>query len=320
MLSFIHEMETPNGGITALHCSLEDTTVRLVSASADGTVSIWVGADVNTFRSQTLCRRDISTGGDSTINPGDVFLAGNQQRGEFVFLPTGRALEVHSLRACRVKATFDSHESDVLSCAVSPTYRTLASGDTNGIVKVWNARGAVRCTFDAHQGGVTCMRLSPSTKTILCTGGHDHAVKVWRVKKKRGRGYRARCLHTMTGHTDCVTSLAISPDGSLCASSSKDGTARVWDLLGGQHLWDFSGSGGSGDPVNQIAFSPVRYWMVLATESGVRVFDLETRAAFFDYFSATVACTAIAWSWDGASLYAGFADSTIRVWRDSSEL
>jgi WD40 repeat protein len=41
-------------------------------------------------------------------------------------------------------------------------------------------------------------------------------------------------VSTLTGHTDAVVSLALSHDGKLLVSSSKDGTIRLWNIPASQ--------------------------------------------------------------------------------------
>src|SRR5262249_2371087 len=43
-------------------------------------------------------------------------------------------------------------------------------------------------------------------------------------------------LRSLTGHKDRVTSVAYSPDGKLIATSSFDGTARLWDAQTGKEV------------------------------------------------------------------------------------
>ena len=70
-----------------------------------------------------------------------------------------------------------------------------------------------------------------------------------------------------------MSCLAISPDGSLCASGGKDGTAMLWDLNESKWLYtlETAVSGGASAPINALCFSPNRYWLCAATGSSVKI-------------------------------------------------
>ena len=75
------------------------------------------------------------------------------------------------------------------------------------------------------------------------------------------------------GHTGYINTVAVSPDGSLAASGGKDGITMLWDLNEGKHLYSLE----AGDIVNSLVFSPNRYWLCAATDSCVKIFDLESK-------------------------------------------
>jgi len=120
-------------------------------------------------------------------------------------------------------------------------------------------------------------------------------------------------------HTGYVASVTVSPDGSLCASGGKDGVARLWDLSEGKRLYSLD----AGDAVQCLAFSPNRYWLVAATMSCVKIWDLESKSTVVELRpefppaskkAQTPHCVSLAWSADGATLYTGYTDGVIRVW------
>lgn len=69
---------------------------------------------------------------------------------------------------------------------------------------------------------------------------------------------------------------------------------------------------------------PRRYWLVAATQTSIKIWDLESKSVVDDLrpefqttFSkkATVPyCVSLAWSADGSTLYSGYTDGQIRVW------
>ena len=58
----------------------------------------------------------------------------------------------------------------------------------------------------------------------------------------------------LTGHTDAVTGVAFSPDGTRITSASADNTVRLWDPTTGQPVG--APLTGHTDPVWSVAFSP----------------------------------------------------------------
>ncbi len=62
-----------------------------------------------------------------------------------------------------------------------------------------------------------------------------------------------KCLHTFTGHSDRINSLAFSPDGLTLASGSEDKTIKLWDVRTGKVKNTLTGHSGR---INSLAFSP----------------------------------------------------------------
>jgi len=76
------------------------------------------------------------------------------------------------------------------------------------------------------------------------------------------------------------------------------------------------------DIVHAIAFSPLRYWVCAAAGSAVKVWNLEGSNVDVPKFTLTdpkdnkkADCISLTWSADGKTLYAGYTDNRIRVWR-----
>ncbi len=143
----------------------------------------------------------------------------------------------------------------MLSVAFSVDNRQIVSASRDNTIKLWNTLGECKYTIvdDGHTEWVSCVRFSPSTTNpLIVSCGWDKLVKVWNLTNCKIRA-------TLAGHTGCVRARAprrgcarvcvcahpdparsylntvtVSPDGSLCASGGKDGTAMLWDLTEGK--------------------------------------------------------------------------------------
>jgi len=75
-----------------------------------------------------------------------------------------------------------------------------------------------------------------------------------------------------------VNTVAVSPDGSLCASGGKDGVILLWDLAEGKRLYSLD----AGSIIHALCFSPNRYWLCAATEQSIKIWDLESKSIVED--------------------------------------
>ena len=81
------------------------------------------------------------------------------------------------------------------------------------------------------------------------------------------------------GHTDCILSVAYSPDGNHIVSGSEDKTIRVWDPHSGQCIaGPFQGHTG---PITSIAYSPDGSCIVSGSEDlTIKVWALQDLLSF----------------------------------------
>ncbi|OAY46548.1 guanine nucleotide-binding protein subunit beta-like protein [Manihot esculenta] len=223
---------------------------------------------------------------------------------------------------------FVGHTKDVLSVAFSIDNRQIVSASRDRTIKLWNTLGECKYTIqdgDAHTDWVSCVRFSPSThQPTIVSASWDRTVKVWNLTN-----CKLRC--TLAGHGGYVNTVAVSPDGSLCASGGKDGVILLWDLAEGKRLYSLD----AGAVINALCFSPNRYWLCAATEHSIKIWDLESKSIVEDLkvdlkaeaeksegSTATgtsakkknIYCTSLNWSADGSTLFSGYTDGVIRVW------
>jgi len=172
-------------------------------------------------------------------------------------------------------------------------------------------------TEDGHREWVSCVRFSPNLNTpLIVSAGWDKMVKVWNLT-------HCKLRTNLFGHNGYVNTVTVSPDGSLCASGGKDGIAMLWDLNEGKHLSSLE----AGDIIHSLCFSPIRYWLCAATSQTIKIWDLESRVCVDELKpelpaagkkAVPIQCISLAWSADGATLFAGYTDNVVRVWTVSA--
>lgn len=160
------------------------------------------------------------------------------------------------------------HGGPVRALAVTGDGGIAISGSFDTTAILWDlARSQALAVLRGHDSAVNAVAALPDGR--FASGGEDGRILFWR----RGR---AEPEGRLEGHSGPVASLAVSADGTLIASASWDGTARVSPLAGG----DATVISGHRGPVNAAAFMPDGRSLVTGGHDGtVRITPLAGGAA-----------------------------------------
>jgi WD40 repeat protein len=120
----------------------------------------------------------------------------------------------------------------------------------------------------------------------------------------------AELIHTLTGHTDVVRSIAISPDSRILASASFDKTIKIWNLKTGEAIGSLTGR----SKLCAIAISPDGQMIIGGgDDSTIKIWNLATaESTALTGHSDWIRCITI--SPDGQTLASGSRDETIKIW------
>ncbi|HEV7640158.1 MAG TPA: WD40 repeat domain-containing protein, partial [Gaiellaceae bacterium] len=197
------------------------------------------------------------------------------------------------------------HGSQLVGATLRTDGATVATAGADGYVRVWDTATGARLLEVRAGLGLTSVALDPTGHLVAAGVGPTIAIYDAGTGKQLG---------VLAGHTDTVTGVAFSPDGTLLASSSRDRDARVWDpkalklvRLLRRHTAFVSG----------VAFSPDGRWLATAGPSkagiwAVRQSDLP--GSFLQFVRGnTTPIAAVAFSSRGWELATAARDGSIRI-------
>ncbi|MEU9288429.1 helix-turn-helix domain-containing protein [Streptomyces sp. NPDC048275] len=139
-----------------------------------------------------------------------------------------------------------------------------------------------------------------------------HAYRTSPTREATAALYAAAALplrKRLTGGTEPVDSIALSPDGHTLAAQSRDGKVRIWNLPAGDIRHTFTGQ----DPGDVTAFSPDGRTLAVATGGVIRMWDPVTGRKRGTLTIPGGAVRGIAFSPDGRTVAAASA-TAVRVW------
>ncbi|MEH1902815.1 MAG: serine/threonine-protein kinase [Nostoc sp.] len=208
--------------------------------------------------------------------------------------------------------TLQGHESSVLSVAISPDGKTIASSGDDSTIKLWNlTTGKQISSLNGYSQQVNVVVISPDGKTLV-SGSNDNTIKIWNLARRK-------LIRTLDGHSDSVHALAISADSETLVSGSDDNTIKVWDLATGEQIRTLVGHTFW---VRSVAISPDG--VILASGSfdkTIKIWNLTKGYSIRTLEGNSQTVTAVAISPDGKTLasasrdvYDGQRLRTIKLW------
>ena len=134
-----------------------------------------------------------------------------------------------------------AHDAPVYVCKADPTSTYLASGATDGTVKVWDiVRGFPTHVLRGHGGVVSAIAWSyppaqdlEARKMRLFTASVDTRVRVWDLTKgaeQARAGKQVKPEGVLEGHVSVPRGLDVSEDGRWLVSGGRDQVALIWDM------------------------------------------------------------------------------------------
>jgi len=231
----ISVFDAHNAKVNVVAVNSEGT--KFVSGSEDKTIKIWnlaTGQEIRTLKGHTSGIHALAISPDGKI----IASGGDDNSVKLWNLSTGEEI-----------VSFDSHNQRISSLAFDSEGETLYSGSFDGTIKIWDTttRRLLR-TLPRNSSklySIAFIRKPGSVSNDSVIGSYNNYISMWNPMT----GDKIR---TFRGHSQPITSTAVSPQQNLLASGSNDKTIKLWNLNTGELLTTIRGHSGK---VESLAFN-----------------------------------------------------------------
>jgi WD40 repeat protein len=230
---------------------------RLASANNLGGVSLW---DSNSGEELMSLSGDAPAITTIAFSPdgGHLAAAGGQE---------GQA-NIWNATSGELLASF-SNETTLMRLVYSPDGRVIWSYDWNGVASTWDAKTGKSVSgagsADVCQAIIWDAEFSPDGH-YWAAAGYDGLAHVYEVQGEPDEDGPAYSIaYALQGHRGNVTGVAFNPEGTILASASSDGMAKLWDLATGLELITLTDRD---VPLAGVEFSPDGRYVATAASDG----------------------------------------------------
>ncbi|CAH0400702.1 unnamed protein product [Chilo suppressalis] len=176
----------------------------------------------------------------------------------------------------------------------------LVSGSDDNTIKLWDARKRNPIASLDSSYPVTSVLFNDTAEKII-SAGIDNVIKVWDIRNNQ-------ISYKIKGHTDTVTGVSLSWDGSYLVSNSMDGTVRIWECVRSSSVYMYHVEYASG-----VSLSWDGSYLVSNSMDGtVRIWECVRSSSVYMYHVEYA--SGVSLSWDGSYLVSNSMDGTVRIW------
>lgn len=233
----------------------------------------------------------------------------------------GRVVSLRDADSGRLRATLRSHRAGVTALAYSSDGRSLATGDSQGTVRLWNTRtGQAQTALAGHTDAIHGLAFAPDG-TALATAASDGTVRVWntttgshhvltRTAQRIARTGERPGDHRLPAHASL---LSFHPDGKTLAVSHDDGTVRLWNPTTRTPWRTLAAHRGQ---VRRVEFSPDGKTLATTDDQDktIRMWGVTEGRVHTTLTGHRDLVTALAFSKDSTTLATTSRDGSIRQW------
>ena len=307
-----HVMEA-NEWVYALAYSPDGKT--LASSGNAATVQLW-DTEKHTIKKSLIGHRD-SVVAVSISSDGQLLASGSDDT----------TIILWNLATAEKIASLKKHKGSLISLVFSPDGKFLVSSDDQNAVLIWDVatEKVVRTITHTTPVGAMSLSISPDSATLATAAGD---VKLWNIETGKE-------LASLGYHSNPVTHVAFSNDGSMIVTAASDGRITIRDARKHTVIQTF---GDVPSTIMSVAFSPDDRMLACGTANDldVSLFQMIMRELFggggvefqgsvilWDVATGNQVAMAnrhydwvrsVVFSPDGKQLASGSDDNTIKIW------
>ena len=308
----IRSFKGHNGSVNSVVVLSSQNTI--VSGSSDGTIRFWNPDKKRASRTiEAYDKGRYPAGMDLVVSPDQSLILSEHRN-------TLKLWKVSSGEAIRTIEHKGAQFGEVRSITFSPDGKRFATGDDQGIIRIWDIRtGKVVRQLSGYANQITGVRFSPDGNQIVMgtiwdpllgtmSRNQEQDLRLWSARS-------GRLINSPDINSSDVSSLVFSPDGTKAVSKDENNLI-YWDTRSGRVISTLKGHTAT---VSTMAFSKDGQRVLSGSwDNTVKLWDAASGKLIRTLASHSNRVFDVAFSADESRILSSSADGTVILWDSQS--